>query len=551
MERSMPLDDIALSLQAFIDRLIRRMRLGHAPPRGRRRLLVVQIDGLPRSVLEQGLRDGRMPFLRRLLDRRGFVVHPINVGLPTSTPSFQLAAMYGVRPDIPGFHYHDKARHEDVYFPRAGDANYVEATQAGGRLGILSGGSSYGCVFAGGADNNLFNFSMIKRPTGAGVARALSAIVVLAWVVLKCLTLTLYELARSVVRLLADPVVETARGWKWLALKLGLSVWMRQLFTLAVSRDLYLGVPVVYVNYLDYDVFAHAYGPWHRRAFRSLSRIDRSLAQLWRVIRRVPEHGYDLYIVSDHGQTPTVAYTALNGGRRVERLLFDEFFDPSGVAEVSTATSGGRRLLQVVRTLRAQRRHGLFQRFFNYLERDFVAWLGDVRQTHERGGVRVVSAGPNAFVYFLDTPAPLTLPQIDERHPGVVDEISRSRGIGLVLARSDDGPVCIWRGKRYRLSEIAEGPFAGRDDVGLVADGIRDLMAMRCAGDLVLYGNGSADGDVSFIPEAGAHAGPSRDEMQTFLVTPPGVRIPTAVRHPVELYDVFIRYQRAGHRDTA
>src|SRR5438552_600568 len=114
--------------------------------------------------------------------------------------------------------------------------------------------------------------------------------------------LTIIELARAVLRVVADPVGETRRGWKWLAIKVGVSVWVRQLFTLAVARDLYAGVPAIYVNYLDYDVFAHAYGPRHRRALRSLRRVDRSIQQLWRTMRRVPEHHYDLYVLSDHGQ---------------------------------------------------------------------------------------------------------------------------------------------------------------------------------------------------------------------------------------------------------
>jgi len=59
--------------------------------------------------------------------------------------------MYGTRPDIPGFHFHDKRRRADIYFPRAGDAALVEKEQAGGRLGIVTGGSTYGCVFTGGA----------------------------------------------------------------------------------------------------------------------------------------------------------------------------------------------------------------------------------------------------------------------------------------------------------------------------------------------------------------------------------------------------------------
>src|SRR5206468_17245 len=228
---------------------------------------------LGRGVLEQALAERRMLFLRRVIERAGWRVHPMFVGLPSSTPSFQLAAMYGVRPDIPGFHYHDKRQREDVYFPRAGDAARVERAQASGRRGIVEGGACYGCVFTGGALQNLFTFAIMKRPSGSGLLATLSAVIVLLWVALKSTVITVVELARAVLRLLADPVGEWARGWKWLAIKLGLSVWVRELFTLAVARDVYAGVPSIYVNYLDYDVVSHAYGPRHPRALRSLRRI--------------------------------------------------------------------------------------------------------------------------------------------------------------------------------------------------------------------------------------------------------------------------------------
>ena len=64
------------------------------------------------------------------------------------------------------------------------------------------------------------------------------------------------------------------------------------------------------------------------------------------------------------------------------------------------------------------------------------------------------------------------------------------------------------------------------------------------AGDLVIYGTGAPGGDVSYIPEAGAHAGPSPDEMRTFIAAPAHVTVP-AVTHPVELYELFVAYQRS------
>jgi hypothetical protein len=544
MKSRMSFDDVVLAVQGALDRAIRRLRVGRAPRRDRRRLLIVQIDGLSRAVLEEALATGCAPFLRRLLERHRFRMAPMCVGLPTSTPAFQLSAMYGVRPDIPGFHFHDKRRREDVYFPRAGDAARVEREQAVGRRGIVEGGSTYGCVFTGGAHNNLFSMAMIKRPAGAGLLPLVSALVVMVYAFLKAAALTAMELVRGFLRFVADPF---RGGWKLLAIKVAVSVWMRELFTLAVARDVYAGVPVVYVNFLDYDVFAHEAGPRHRRALRALRRIDRSIHQLWRICRRVPEYQYDLYVLSDHGQAHCRPFLAINSGKPLERHLFDEFFDPVGAAAVTPQRPRGRRRLTGgIKAYRSGRAPGLLQRFVNYLEDGFPWVLGELREARERAGVRVVAAGPNAFVYFVDRREPVALEEIDQRFPGVADGISRMRTVGIVLARSAAGPVCLWRGKRYALADLGAGPFAGRPDLGLVTDGIRDLMEMPSAGDLVIYGLGAPEGHVSYVAETGAHAGATPEEMHTFVVAPPGVVLPSPLTHAVQLYPHFAAYQEAS-----
>jgi hypothetical protein len=543
---SVPLDDLVLHVQRRLDRLVRRLRLGRPPAAARRRLLVVQIDGLSRSVFEEALAAGHLPFLARLIARHRFTVHPMSVGLPTTTAAFQMAALYGVRPDIPGFHYHDKRRRSDVYFPRRGDAALVEEQQTAGRRGALAGGSAYGCTFTAGAANNFFSLTMIKRPLAAGLLPLISAFVVFGWVVAKGLVLSSVQLLRAVLRFVADPVREGARGWKRVALmKLGISVWLRQFFTLAAARDLYAGVPAVFVNYLDYDLFGHAFGPRDRRTLDALRRVDGSIRQLWRVARRVPEHQYDLFVLSDHGQVASLPYHRVVGGRALERVLYEEFFAPIRLAAVTPSRPGGRRLATGIKAFRRGREPGVLQRFVNYLENDFPWVLGEEREAFERDGVRIISAGPNAFVYFLEDEGPLALETIDERFPGLADEISASAGIGLVLVRSASGPVCITRRKRSRLGQGEPGPFAGRADLDLVIQGIRDLMAMPSAGDLVIYGTGASEGDVSYIPELGAHAGPSAEEMQTFILAPPGVDLPAPITHPSQLYPVFAHYQEA------
>lgn len=535
------IDDLVLGLQGLVDRIARWARLGTTDEEPRRRFLIVQIDGLSSEVFESALGAGGIPNTARLIASGRFLRRAMSVGLPSSTPAFQAAAMYGVKPDIPGFHYYDKRARRELHFPEPGAADFVETRHAAGRRGILEGGSCYGCVFTGGAQNSLLTFARLLKPARAGLPllRLGPSIVLLGWVMTKCLWLTVAELVQFVVRLAVRPGSASHDGLRWLGLKIAFSVWLRELFTLSVSADLYRGVPALYVNFLDYDVFAHSFGPSHRASLRALRHIDNAIGQLARIIERLPELRYDLYILSDHGQTMTRHFPQVSGGRSLEEVARDILgADARAVPRGRPPRVGVTR--QLARYRRAEAK-GILQRFLNHVERARREEPSPGRTTEET--VQIITAGPNAFVYFLDTPEPILLEEIERRHPRATALLSEHPGIGLVLARSARGPVCYWRGREVSLDHDGlEGPFAQRADRRLVLSGLRDLMAMRSAGDLVVYGIGATGSDVSFLPERGAHAGPSEQEMHTFFIHPAAVGVSSPLSHPVELYAHFAAY---------
>ena len=543
------IDDLVLRLQGTVDRIARWARLGPAKTTARRRFLVVQIDGLSRAVFEAALEAGRIPNTARLLTGRRFVRHAMSVGLPSSTPAFQAAAMYGVKPDIPGFHYYDKRAERELHFPEPGVADFVESRHAAGRRGILEGGSCYGCVFTGGAENSLLTFARLMKPTRAGLAllRLGASTVLLGWVIAKCLWLTGVELWRFFWRLVFQREGVSHDGLRWLWLKIIFSIWLRELFTLSVSADLYRGLPAVYVNFLDYDVFAHAFGPCHPAALRALHHIDNAIGQLVRITARLPERGYDLYVLSDHGQTQTRSFAQVTGGQSLEEVVRSIFGQslPADVRPARAQPQPG-----VTRRLAGYRRsatRGILQRFLNHVE----PAAPRVLSTDGEETVRIITAGPNAFIYFLDSAEPLPFEEIERRHPGAAVLLSKHPGVGLVLARSADGPLCWWRGQLVSLDgDGADGPFAEREDRELVMEGLRDLMAMPSAGDLIVYGIGAPESDVSFIAERGAHAGPSEHELHTFIIAPAGALVPERVSHPVQLYPHFLAYHESAAREA-
>src|ERR1700758_4442159 len=115
-------DEIVLKLQRLVGRIARRGRVGPPPHASRRRFLVIQIDGLSEAMLDKALRSHRLRHIPRLLRTGRLGRQPMSVGIPSSTPTFHAAAMYGIKPDIPGFRYYDKRAGRELHFPMPGVA---------------------------------------------------------------------------------------------------------------------------------------------------------------------------------------------------------------------------------------------------------------------------------------------------------------------------------------------------------------------------------------------------------------------------------------------
>jgi hypothetical protein len=99
---------------------------------------------------------------------------------------------------------------------------------------------------------------------------------------------------------------------------------VRELQTLAILLDVYLGVPVIYSTFMQYDELAHHFGPSSRQALADLRRTDRRIRAILRMARAVAPRRYDVVILSDHGMTPAASYRVRFGeslGATVRRLL--------------------------------------------------------------------------------------------------------------------------------------------------------------------------------------------------------------------------------------
>jgi Type I phosphodiesterase / nucleotide pyrophosphatase len=534
----------------LFDRLVRWARMPRPAPGAWRRFVIIQIDGLSHAALEGALGRGWMPATARLVRDGRLRLHRVPVGLPTSTPAFQAGLMYGGPVDIPAFEFMDKRTGDYLWFPRPWAAARVEAAHAAGRRGIMCGGRTYGCIFGGGADDTVLTFAHLLKPAPRwgrlGVRARVVPLLVLLGVTAKTLALTAYEIGRWAGGALRDfslgRFIVSPRGL--LARRL-IGGWLRELFTLSTAADIYTGVPALYVNYVDYDVAAHALGPGHRGARRTLRNIDASIRDIWRAARCVPDLRYDVFVLSDHGQTASVPFAEVGGPEPAAEMLLGIFQDlarrppSSGEAVLDAAAPG----------LRPPRwpLSPVWQQNLAYLE----------PRTRQRNALRaghlcIVPAGPNVNVYLMDAKDHVPVEAIEARYPGVLEILSRHSAVGVALARDAGGPVCYHRGVRIRIPPPPGPtgcPLFDRPDRVLVTEGLRNLLAMPSAGDIVLYGHYAPRGCVSYLGERGSHAGPAEDELYGFVLAPPRVAFDFgAVRGPADLHACFAAYG-AGDRE--
>ena len=277
MKSPMPLDDLVLALQRRLDRLVRRLRLG---PRARAPASagcsIVQIDGLSRAVLEQRAGRGAHAVPARGCSRAaGYRSAPdvgraadLHAGLPDGRDVRRAARTSRASTTT------TSAGGRDVYFPRArrrrprrgapGRRPARHRAPAAARTAASSRAAP---------STTCLTFAMLKRPAGAGLLRARRPrVIVLAWVLVKSVVdLGRRDRRARCSRLIADPCRARRAAGSWLVHQdRHVGVDPRALHARRPRATSTRGVPAIYVNYLDYDVFAHAWGPRHRaRAARA------------------------------------------------------------------------------------------------------------------------------------------------------------------------------------------------------------------------------------------------------------------------------------------
>ena len=536
-------------------------------PDHRRGFIVIQIDGLSHKYLTQAIAVGAMPHVRRLLDERRLVVAPWRCGLPSTTPAVQAGIMFGNRFDIPGFRWYDKQRGRVVHSKSPDQMQAVRARISRGRPGILQGGSCYVSVFDGDADVALFTLSTIRPQLFFGSVRGLGLFLLFFLSLFRVLRLTgviasryLTRLAQRLVALVRPSVLNPFDVISPLVHAMSDAI-LTEVQTFGVMLDIYRCAPAIYANYNTYDEVAHHVGADHPAAFRVLRSVDKRIRQIDRMRARYRRREYDLYIISDHGNAPSVPFSWRNGvtvGQYIvaqigEALSVDEHADSH-----APSTQKTRYLLDELEGLERRlspRLRRVLTRARLHVNRGLPPDQELDYDLGRRQDVVVSASGPLAHVYFNVSSRPLDLVETMLPYPHLLDRLLSKSGIGTIVARAGDQTIVLGHEGGMLVigpdGETLEGqhPLAPFGDGAYAAAQLHRLAHFPHAGDLIALGAVEADGRVvTFEKQVATHGGLGGTQDHPLIAWPPDCPLsPEELNDAEDLYPYFARRYLGGY----
>ncbi len=555
--------------------MARRLGRPDVSPGGQRGFILIQIDGLSHDHLVQAVDAGHMPYVDRLLADRRLDVAPWRCGLPSSTPAVQAGMMFGNRFDIPGFRWYEKDRGVVMTPHGIEQVNTMYDRVSRGQAGILSQGSCYVSMFDGGADLALFTLSTLRRQRFFEGVRGVGLLILFLlspFRVLRVFWLAVANYLRGLSRrliALVEPLGQHRSEPSALKpydvfsplLHAVSDALLTEVQTFAVMLDIYRCVPAIYANYNSYDEVAHEMGPDHPVALRVLRGVDKRIRQIDRMRDHYRKREYDLYLISDHGNTPAVPFS-WQGGTTLGQHIIAKVGDGMSLDErttsrwlVSKKTRYLREELRALEQTASPRFRPIVALARRYVDQR-VEVSDQLDYDLERQRDVVVSAsGSLAHIYFNVSPRPLDVVELILLYPELLDDLAESPGIGAVVGRAGESTIVLGsEGGTLHIGEeprVVEGPdpLARFGDTAYVTEQVHYLAHFPHAGDLIVLGEIRDDGKVvTFEHQVAAHGGLGGPQGRPFIAWPPERQLdPDTLNDAQDLYPYFmLNYKEAS-----
>ncbi len=504
-------------------------------------VILFEIDGLGEGVLRDAIREGHTPTIARWLADGSHRLQSWECDLSSQTGASQAGLLLGSNWDMPAFRWYEKESGRTMVSNHPADAAEIERRRSTGEGLLAAAGTSRGNMFSGDAPRCTATMSVI-RDRSRSKAGDLFAYFSDPYGLMRTIVLSLADIAyerRAARRQRRSGAEHVNRKGAYPLIRATIAVVMRDLVTALLMADIVEGVPVSYATFVGYDEVAHHSGIRAPDALAVLGRHDRQLARLERASAQSPRP-YHLVVLSDHGQTQgapfrqrygetlqALVHGALEQGGVYAPAAVDEAWGDVGavLAEARQEPSVPGRMLARATSARSVEGTVALGPNREALAQRSVRRGADEKVEGQEGDEAVVMvSGGLALVYLPLSPERLTLEQIAETHPRLVDTLAAHPGIGFVMVRSQaHGALVIGGAGRRRLSDDAvegEDPLAHFG--ATAADHLRRHDRFPHCPDLLvncMY-DPSTDEVAPFEEFMGSHGGLGGPQTRPFAVVP-------------------------------
>jgi uncharacterized membrane protein YvlD (DUF360 family) len=492
-------------------------------------ILFLEIDGLAHDVLQRALRDGNAPALARWVHDGSHALERWETDWSSQTGACQAGILHGDNHEMPAFRWWEKDRGKPIVTNHPRDAEELERRHSDGRGLLHADGASRANILSGDAPHSMLTMSTVldrrrQGRLGQDYFAYFASPYGVALTFMRCLGEIVVERVAAIEQRRRDVRPRIKRGGSYPLVRAFATVIQLDLQVAAVTADVLAGRPVVYTTFLAYDEVAHHSGIERPDTLAVLRRVDRAIERIAAAVAHAPRP-YELVVLADHGQSQGATFLQRYDEsleQLVRRLVGDgdavvaetAASDESrgqltaGLAELGTRPSVTGRAAKAI----AARRDEL-----ESADRDTLP-SGDLPE------VAVMASGNLGLISFPREPGRVTLEQLEERRPGLLDGLRTHPGIGFVLVRSAvDGAVVLGARGRHLLDRgIVEGedplaPFGPR-----AADHVRRSDRFERCPDVVVNSTYWEDVDevAAFEELVGSHGGLGGSQALPFVLHP-------------------------------
>ena len=365
---------------------------------------------------------------------------------------------------MPAFRWWEKDTGRAIVTNHPRDAAEIERRRSNGRGLLYADGASRANILSGDAPHSMLTMSTVldrnrQGRLGQDYFAYFASPYGVARTLLRVIGEFFIERFSAVQQVRRDVRPRIKRDWKYALVRSYATVIQLDLQVASVTADVLAGRPVIYTTFLAYDEVAHHSGIERPDTLAVLRKVDQAIDRIAAAVEHAPRP-YELVVLSDHGQSQgatfrqrygegledIVARFAGDGEVRSEDAHSDEGLASfnAGVSEVASRDSP---VGHAVRTAAGKR-------------------LDEEPPDENIPEVSVMASGNLGIISFPREPGRVTLEQIAERRPGLLDALRGHPGIAFVLVRSEH--LGAGRARPERPAAAARRHGRGRRPAGAV-----------------------------------------------------------------------------------